>query len=41
MSTLIIQEPDHFDLNYFHNKYNDHYSTIIQKVQFIQFKCCF
>ncbi|CAG8584805.1 3874_t:CDS:2 [Cetraspora pellucida] len=38
MSTLTSQDSDHFDLDYFHNKYNDHYSIMIRKVQPIQFK---
>src|ERR1043166_2545343 len=33
MPTLSTQEPDHFDLDYFHNKYSDRYSTMIREVQ--------
>ncbi|CAG8810680.1 1043_t:CDS:1, partial [Cetraspora pellucida] len=30
--------PDHFDLDYFHNKYNDRYGTMIREVQPTQLK---
>ncbi|CAG8750377.1 196_t:CDS:1 [Cetraspora pellucida] len=38
MPTLTFQDLDHFDLDYFHNKYNDHYGTMIREVQSIQLK---
>jgi len=38
MPTLSTQEPDHFDLDYFHNKYSDRYGTMIREVQPIQLK---
>ena len=38
MPTLSTQEPDHFDLDYFHNKYSDRYGTMIREVQPTQLK---
>jgi hypothetical protein len=38
MPTLTSQDPDHFDLDYFHNKYNDRYGTMIREVQPTQLK---
>src|SRR5690242_13449815 len=38
MPTLTNQEPDHYDLNYFHNKYSDRYGTLIRDAQPSQLK---
>src|SRR5690349_19359609 len=38
MPTLTNQEPDHYNLDYFHNKYSDRYSTLIRDTYSSQLK---